>query len=96
MHPEPNLEAIEATLTALFETIASQLEDEVTSEANYPDLVPRITRKLSPAAVRETSSIDFELPDPGATAGGPMSETFFLLAIFFGTCILLYLFPTGP
>ena len=27
---------------------------------------------------------------------GPISETLFLLAILFGTCILLYFFPPGP
>ena len=31
-----------------------------------------------------------------AVQSGPISETLFLLAILFGTCILLYFFPPGP
>ena len=38
----------------------------------------------------------FEIIENQEVQSGPISETFFLLAILFGTCILLYFFPPGP
>ena len=95
MHPEPNLEAICATLTAFFETTTtattSQLNDNV--GANYPDLVPRIET----ATARKFGTDASGAGCMTTNNGGPLSETIFLLAIFLGTCILLYFFPAaGP
>ena len=42
------------------------------------------------------SSEQFEIiENQEAVQSGPISETLFLLAILFGTCILLYFFPPG-
>ena len=38
----------------------------------------------------------FEIIENQEVQSGPISETLFLLAILFGTCILLYFFPPGP
>ena len=60
---------------------------------NYPDLVPRTcSRKLS---LREQPNVIEEDSDSSSSIA-VMSENFFLLAIFLGTCILLYFFPPGP
>ena len=37
-----------------------------------------------------------QIENQEAVQSGPISETLFLLAILFGTCILLYFFPPGP
>ena len=64
---------------------------EVTN--NYPDLVPRTcSRKLS--LLREQPNVISAEEESSSMA--VMSENFFLLAIFLGTCILLYFFPPGP
>ena len=71
------------------------LADSEVSEAkyNYPDLVPRTcSRKLS---LREQPNVIEEDSDSSSSIA-VMSENFFLLAIFLGTCILLYFFPPGP
>ena len=59
---------------------------------NYPDLVPRTcSGKLS---LREQPNVISAEEESSSMA--VMSENFFLLAIFLGTCILLYFFPPGP
>ena len=66
---------------------------------NYPDLVPRMEGKFRDDDKNfEESSVEDITELNGLTElnGGPMSETFFLLAILFGTCILLYFFPPRP
>ena len=112
MHPQPDLPTISATLMALFEHAemakeAKRLKDDYdfdddrdladsveVSEAkyNYPDLVPRTcSGKLS---LREQPNVISAEEESSSMA--VMSENFFLLAIFLGTCILLYFFPPGP
>ena len=60
---------------------------------NYPDLVPRTcSGKLS---LREQPNVISEAEEESSSMA-VMSENFFLLAIFLGTCILLYFFPPGP
>lgn len=97
MQPQPDLEAVEATLNALF-NVATEMsvtehepltddtvindEDEDVEDAskistNYPDLVPR---HVIIAQEKEKEI-------------GNLSETLFLLAVFLGTCLLLYIFP---
>ena len=157
MQPEPDLEAIEATLRALFLEAEKQrhivapstpppppplpkhdvvddgydgphdanLVDVADQEAvepvvHYPDLVPRTPSLLlhnpPPKAPPETdvdpskseklaasmaeaanttktnTSIPLVMQD---SKEGPLSETLFLLALLFGTCFLLYIFPAG-
>ena len=60
---------------------------------NYPDLVPRTcSGKLS---LREQPNV-ISAAEEESSSMAVMSENFFLLAIFLGTCILLYFFPPGP
>ena len=77
------------------------------SKLNYPDLVPRsdlVSGKLSLNRDEPTPNDFGEGGTGGASVAiapssgtvGPMSETFFLLAILLGTCILLYFFPAEP
>ena len=72
----------------------SELENKTAKKSsNYPDLVPRSDVEGKLMSIRE------ELLDEnfgGNFESGPLSETIFLLAIFLGTCILLYFFPPGP
>ena len=151
MQPEPDLEAIEATLRALFleaekprqrhdreaDIVApstpppppplpkhvdeddydgphdANLIDVADQEAvepvvHYPDLVPRTHNISHP----KTPTTDVDPPKSEAAANttktntsiplvmqdskeGPLSETLFLLALLFGTCFLLYIFPAG-
>ena len=152
MQPEPDLEAIEATLRALFleaekpkqrhdreaDIVApstpppppplpkhvdedddydgphdANLIDVADQEAvepvvHYPDLVPRTHNPQPP----KTPTTDVDPPKSEAAANttktntsiplvmqdskeGPLSETLFLLALLFGTCFLLYIFPAG-
>ena len=72
------------------DVVVDESENQITNddeddEPNYPDIIPRETSKTLPTptttatATTRTRSTDV--------------ETIFLLAIFFGTVILLYLFP---
>ena len=145
MQPEPDLEAIEATLRALFLEAEKQRhivapstpppppplpkhvvddddydgphdanhidvadQEAVEPVVHYPDLVPRthnppplktpttdVDPQKSEAAANTTktnTSIPLVMQD---SKEGPLSETLFLLALLFGTCFLLYIFPAG-
>lgn len=109
IHPEADLEAIEVTLMALLSHRNDEEEEEKTCSslssnynerelANYPDLVPRLDLVEGKLSLRELDDLEKTSADAVTTAAaaGPMSETFFLLAILLGTCILLYFFPPGP
>ena len=134
MQPEPDLEAIEATLRAfLIQADKKHVEENVEHadttgspklncrfkantdeyfdqnvEPNYPDLVPRtdslvvtnvITQKKPLNVEKSPKNIEKVVTTTTNTLQepieGPLSETLFLLALLFGTCFLLYIFPPG-
>ena len=125
MQPEPDLEAIEATLRAfLIQADKKHVEENVEHadtttntdeyfdqnvEPNYPDLVPRtdslvvvtnvITQKKPLKVEKKPKNIEKVVTTTTNTLQepieGPLSETLFLLALLFGTCFLLYIFPPG-
>ena len=82
-------------------------DEAVVMVPNYPDLVPRpnpAALLLKEAITATTQERPLKASDPATTtprqtppttAAGPLSETMFLLALLFGTCFLLYIFPAG-
>ena len=86
-------------------------DEAVVMVPNYPDLVPRpnpaaaplllhkeatTTQEQRPLKASDPAAIPRQTPTPTTTtAAGPLSETMFLLALLFGTCFLLYIFPAG-
>lgn len=61
-------------------------DDEDEDEPNYPDIIPRETSKtLASSTTTATTTTSL--------TRSTHLETIFLLSIFFGTVILLYLFP---
>ena len=84
-------------------------EADVVMVPNYPDLVPRpnpaallLKEAITATTAQEQRPLKASDPatttprqTPPTTAAGPLSETMFLLALLFGTCFLLYIFPAG-
>ena len=82
-------------------------DEAVVMVPNYPDLVPRpnpAALLLKEAITATAQERPLKASDPATTtprqtppttAAGPLSETMFLLALLFGTCFLLYIFPAG-
>ena len=55
-----------------------------------------IATQERPLKASDPAAIPRQTPTPTTTtAAGPLSETMFLLALLFGTCFLLYIFPAG-
>ena len=91
--PPPASSTASADLLLLKE--ASSSTDAITTQPRHRPL------KASDPAAPTTTTPRQTLPTPTTTstttttAPGPLSETMFLLALLFGTCFLLYIFPAG-
>lgn len=82
-------------------------DEAVVMVPNYPDLVPRpnpatlllkeatATTQERPLKASDPAITTPTIQTPTTTTAGPLSETMFLLALLFGTCFLLYIFPAG-
>ena len=89
--PPPASSTASADLLLLKE--ASSSTDAITTQPRHRPL------KASDPAAPTTTTPRQTPPTPTTTstttAPGPLSETMFLLALLFGTCFLLYIFPAG-
>ena len=92
--PPPASSTASADLLLLKE--ASSSTDAITTQPRRRPL-----KASDPAAPTTTTTPRQTPPTPTTTstttttAPGPLSETMFLLALLFGTCFLLYIFPAG-
>ena len=76
---------LESDVVVVDESENQITNDDEDDEPNYPDIIPRGTSKtLTTPTTTATATTRTRSTDV---------ETIFLLAIFFGTVILLYLFP---
>ena len=76
-------------------------ENFVKSQVHQIEQQSATARQLTDFEFTDYQSVSSEqffeiIENQEAVQSGPISETLFLLAILFGTCILLYFFPPGP
>ena len=92
--PPPPLASSTASADLLLLKEASSSTDAITTQPRRRPL-----KASDPAAPTTTTTPRQTPPTPTTTstttAPGPLSETMFLLALLFGTCFLLYIFPAG-
>ena len=70
---------------SVLDTIILNEDEQEEEESNYPDIVPRESSKTVLTTTTTTTK--------AARTRSTDLETIFLLSIFFGTIILLYVFP---
>ena len=98
----PRTETFEASQTGKLSLHEKLVKSQPTCLYNNADQVGCSSENLAASEI----AIDYNAADHNAdtaqiseysgNSGPNLSETLFLLAILFGTCILLYFFPPGP
>ena len=91
--PPPASSTASADLLLLKE--ASSSTDAITTQPRHRPLKASDPAAPTTTTPRQTPPTPTTTSTTTTTAPGPLSETMFLLALLFGTCFLLYIFPAG-
>ena len=97
--PRPNPPPPPASSTASADLLllkeASSSTDAITTQPRRRPLKASDPAAPTTTTPRQTPPTPTTTSTTTTTAPGPLSETMFLLALLFGTCFLLYIFPAG-
>ena len=93
--PPPPLASSTASADLLLLKEASSSTDAITTQPRRRPLKASDPAAPTTTTPRQTPPTPPTTSTTTTTAPGPLSETMFLLALLFGTCFLLYIFPAG-